>query len=48
MGGDLQLMFGVRGKRWKQEDYNFNEHWISPLPEEVPKENYKVEGGAYW
>lgn len=48
MGGDLQLMFGVKGKRWKQEYYQFNEDWIFPLEEEVPKGNFKVEDGAYW
>lgn len=48
MGGDLQLMFGVKGKRWKQEEYNFNKNWIFPLEEEVPQGNFKVEGGAYW
>ena len=48
MGGDLQLMFGVKGKRWNQAEYGFNENWISPLAQEVPELNHIVEGGAYW
>lgn len=47
IGGDLQLLFGIKGKRW--ENYGiFNEHWIYPLPEDTPRNNKKVEGGCYW
>jgi hypothetical protein len=50
LGGDLQLMFGVVGGRWKSqpEHYKFNEHWISPLDEERPSGYFKIEHGAYW
>lgn len=50
MGGDLQLMFGVAGDRWKSQPshYRFNEHWISPLDEERPSGYFKIENGAYW
>jgi hypothetical protein len=56
LGGSLQLLFGIRGKRWENPnynpDYNFsllmNEHWIKPDEEERPKDASKVEGGCYW
>ena len=50
LGGALQLIFGIKGKRWDtQEKYNrmYNEHWIYPV-EEPPKGYNKVEGGCYW
>jgi len=56
IGGALQLLFGIRGKRWEDRnyhpDYNFaalmNEHWIKPGKEERPKAADKVEGACYW
>lgn len=52
MGGSLQLLFGIKGKRWVR-GYNgydrlFNEHWIFPLDSDKPKGIEKVEGGCYW
>lgn len=50
LGGALQILFGIKGKRWDtQEKYRalYNEHWIYPI--EPPPKNYKkVEGGCYW
>ena len=51
MGGSLQLLFGIKGKRW--EDMvgyagMMNEHWVKPLPEETPPNRTKVEDGPYW
>lgn len=48
LGGDLQLLFGVKGKRWDNPYYKYNEHWTNPLIEETPAETTKVEGGCYW
>ncbi|NOT97672.1 MAG: hypothetical protein HOO97_01060 [Sideroxydans sp.] len=56
LGGSLQLLFGIRGKRWENPnynpDYNFsilmNEHWVKPGEEERPKDASKVEGACYW
>lgn len=48
LGGGLQLLFGIKGKRWNDPFYKFNEHWISPLKEETPQEVNKVEDGCYW
>jgi len=53
MGGSLQLLFGVKGKRWEidptQPFKNFmNEYWVRPGSEETPKNKHMVEGGCYW
>ena len=55
LGGAVQLLFGIKGKRWNNNVrfvesswYNKNEFWTSPLSEDIPK-NYKlVEDGCYW
>ncbi len=50
LGGSLQILFGIKGKRWDcQEKYlkMYNEHWIYPI-EEPPKGYERVEGGCYW
>lgn len=51
LGGALQLLFGIRGKRWEDmADYNtlMNEGWVRPLNEESPLCKNKVENGCYW
>ncbi len=59
MGGVLQILFGIMGRRWdgsrwggpdKMDTYvkpYYNEHWIYPV-EERPGEAGKVEYGPYW
>jgi len=55
MGGSLQLLFGIRGKRWESTSYSdqydysvlMNEHWVRPCEEEVPNVAKKIEGGCY-
>jgi hypothetical protein len=48
LGGDLQILFGVKGKRWDDPFYKYNDYWIHPLPEETPGGVFKVENGCYW
>ena len=54
LGGNMQLIFGILGKRWLVEpncsiDHKyFNDAWIYPLKEETPEGNDKVEDGCYW
>lgn len=52
VGGALQLMFGILGKRWERDPTVtpwLNEHWIRPLPEETPRDLNTLEGGGcYW
>ncbi len=51
LGGDLQLIFGIMGKRW--EDHHFiskikNEHWVYPGASDIPQNANTVEDGCYW
>ena len=56
LGGSLQLLFGIRGKRWENENYNptynfaklINEHWVKPGDVERPQGAEKVEDACYW
>lgn len=56
LGGVLQLLFGIKGKRWEDPNYNkkhnytnlMNEYWEKPNPIYKPKNAEKVEGGCYW
>lgn len=54
LGGALQLLFGIKGKRWdEQEKYDYvrkfyNESWVYPEQQERPKQLEQVEGGCYW
>ncbi len=56
MGGSLQLLFGIKGRRWEDPNYNdtynyaqlMNEHWVRPNREEIPIAATDVEGGCYW
>jgi len=51
LGGATQIYFGIKGKRWEHHPHIstlFNEHWIKPLPEDVPSGNSIIEGGCYW
>lgn len=53
MGGSLQILFGIKGKRWEGNNYGYqhklyNEYWVRPTDDLRPK-NYKaVEDGCYW
>lgn len=57
LGGVLQLLFGIKGKRWETEntyltehryiDY-YNENWVRPSDNERPEQSNSVEGGCYW
>ena len=54
MGGALQLLFGIKGKRWdnnhkfKDSEFYNSEKWIRPLPQDLPMNSFAVEGGCYW
>jgi hypothetical protein len=51
LGGALQILFGIKGKRWENHSLIstlFNQHWATPLPSETPQNYQKVEKGAYW
>ena len=51
LGGCLQLLFGIKGKRWDnnpQITKFYNKYWVRPLEIEKPKKYLKVENGCYW
>lgn len=53
LGGNLQLLFGILGKRWLVKGASidsryFNDSWVYPLPEETPDNCESIEGGCYW
>lgn len=51
MGGAIQVLFGIKGRRWAAHPVIsklWNPHWIPPFPYEVPKGAESVEGGCYW
>lgn len=52
MGGVLQVLFGIRGRRWI-EDKDIgplmkSPLWRDPLPTETPQNAKQIEGGCYW
>ena len=50
VGGSLQILFGIKGKRWEENELSrlFNEHWVYPSDEDRPKNAELVEGSCYW
>ena len=56
VGGGLQLLFGVMGKRWITQENGVwlkifkenNTKIVRPSGEEIPKNAHLVEGGCYW
>jgi hypothetical protein len=51
LGGPLQILFGIKGRRWDAHDViskMYNEHWVRPSKSETPENNFAVEGGCYW
>lgn len=51
VGGQLQLLFGIKGKRWdmrKDTSVLYNQYWIRPTEELRPKNYMDIENGCYW
>lgn len=51
MGGAIQVLFGIKGKRWANHSVIskfWNEHWVSPSEDETPNNANLVENGCYW
>tara|TARA_Y100000389_G_C17361000_1_gene463755 strand:- start:355 stop:1116 length:762 start_codon:yes stop_codon:yes gene_type:complete len=51
LGGSLQLLFGIKGKRWDndpQVNKFYNDYWVRPSENDKPKNYLKVEDGCYW
>ena len=47
LGGETQLLFGIKGRRWDGMGL-YNEHWVRPSPDETPSNFMKKENGCYW
>ena len=54
LAGATQLLFGIKGKRWEEDDAFlyvrkfFNDAWVYPGKADRPKKADVVEGGCYW
>ena len=51
LGGAVQLLFGIQGKRWDRNvvvQRYVNENWIRPLEQERPIGSERIENGCYW
>ena len=51
MGGSLQILFGIKGKRWDNHEIigrMYNEAWVRPGKNDIPQKKEIVEGGCYW
>jgi hypothetical protein len=50
MGGELQILFGIKGARWDQWERvttHYNEHWTRTI-DEIPNGHTIMDGGCYW
>tara|TARA_X000001036_G_C20691372_1_gene809496 strand:- start:3389 stop:5188 length:1800 start_codon:yes stop_codon:yes gene_type:complete len=47
IGGALQLFFGIKGNRWR-EDIEYTEDWVESLDSDKPVEPAVCELGCYW
>ncbi len=50
LGGVLQILFGIKGRRWDESDTHlmYNETWVYPDKSEIPSGAEKVENACYW
>jgi hypothetical protein len=51
IGGALQILFGIKGKRWDDHpeiSKLYNEYWVRPGPSEIVERAKVVEDGCYW
>lgn len=51
IGGSLQILFGIKGKRWDSHEeisQMYNNYWIRPNESEKPINFTSIEAGGYW
>tara|TARA_R100000995_G_scaffold34617_1_gene15638 strand:+ start:815 stop:1648 length:834 start_codon:yes stop_codon:yes gene_type:complete len=51
MGGGVQIMFGIKGRRWDHHpdiSLMYNDHWCRPHESTRPVRFNQIEGGTYW
>ncbi|MBW8332458.1 MAG: hypothetical protein K0M40_10595 [Prolixibacteraceae bacterium] len=51
LGGSLQILFGIKGKRWDEHPQIsklYNDYWTRPDLDEKPVNSRELDGGSYW
>tara|TARA_R110000744_G_scaffold45433_2_gene100900 strand:+ start:4554 stop:5366 length:813 start_codon:yes stop_codon:yes gene_type:complete len=51
IGGGLQILFGIKGKRWDvhpEISAMYNDSWVRPMDSEKTINFHSIEGGTYW
>jgi hypothetical protein len=51
LGGAIQVLFGIRGERWKTHSVIsqfWNKYWVYPSAAETPNGCLSVENACYW
>jgi hypothetical protein len=51
MGGAVQILFGIKGRRWDEDEIVssfYNDTWVRPKVSETPHAHNTVEDGCYW
>ena len=50
MGGAIQLLFGIKGKRWDNTNISnfYNNYWIRPGEDTKPLDSDKLDQNCYW
>jgi len=51
LGGAVQILFGIKGRRWDSHEIGsrfYNNYWSRPLEEETPKNTAIIEDSCYW
>lgn len=48
LGGVLQILFGIMGRRWEGKYPFVNEYWTRPLPSDMVLNSKTIENGCYW
>lgn len=51
LGGALQILFGIMGRRWDnmpEVKKFYNRAWVRPSEQESIQQGHQIEGGCYW
>ena len=51
LGGAIQVLFSIKGNRWKNHEKIhalWTKDWVFPSEEETPAQANLIEGGCYW
>ena len=51
LGGAIQVLFSIKGNRWKNHETIrtlWTNDWVFPSEEETPSQANLIEGGCYW